>query len=130
VRDLSPLKGMPLTALSLHNCSQLRDLSPIKGMQLTSLQLGGWVGTPVRDLSPIRGMPLKELSIELTGVTDLTPLQGMALETITLTPTNITRGLKILRDMDSLKTIGLQMTTQSWPPAEFWARYDKGEFKK
>jgi hypothetical protein len=41
---------------------------------------------------------------------------------------NITRGLDILRDMKSLRTIGIRYN-QAWPAAGFWARYDKGEFK-
>jgi hypothetical protein len=52
----------------------------------------------------------------------------MSLEDIRLTPKNITRGLEILRGMRSLKTIGID-GSQSWPAAEFWERYDKGEFK-
>jgi hypothetical protein len=69
------------------------------------------------------------LWIENTGITDLTPLQGMPLEEIHLTPKNITQGLNILRDMKGLKTIGIAWN-QSWPAAEFWERYDKGEFKE
>jgi hypothetical protein len=54
----------------------------------------------------------------------------MELEDIRLTPKNITQGLDILRDMKSLKTIGITFLGDgSWPAAEFWARYDKGEFK-
>ena len=56
------------------------------------------------------------------------PLQGMPLAEIHLPPKNITRGLDILRDMKSLKTIGIDYK-QAWPAAEFWQRYDKGEFK-
>ena len=53
----------------------------------------------------------------------------MPLEDIRLTPKNITQGLDILRDMKSLKTIGIDWN-QAWPAAEFWERYDKGEFKE
>jgi len=53
----------------------------------------------------------------------------MPLEHVRLTPKNITQGLDILRDMKSLKTIGIDHT-QFWPAAEFWPRYAKGEFKK
>jgi hypothetical protein len=42
---------------------------------------------------------------------------------------NITWGLAILRDMKSLKTIGISLG-QSWPAAEFWERFEKGEFKE
>jgi hypothetical protein len=78
-------------------------------------------------LPHFKGMPLRVLWIHNTGITDLNPLQGMPLEEIRLTPKNVTRGLGILRDMKSLKTIGTG--DQSWPAAEFWERYDKGEFK-
>jgi hypothetical protein len=81
-------------------------------------------------LSHLKGLPLRSLWIYGTGITDLTPLQGMPLEDIRLTPKNITKGLDILRDMKSLKTIGIGGSNQAWPAAEFWERYDKGEFKQ
>jgi hypothetical protein len=55
----------------------------------------------------------------------------MPLEDIRFTPKKITKGLDILRDMTSLKTIGIGLdNTQAWPAGEFWARHEKGEFKK
>jgi hypothetical protein len=80
-------------------------------------------------LANFKSMPLMGLMIDNTGITDLTPVQGMPLEDVHLTPKNITRGLDILRDMKSLKTIGID-GDHSWPAAEFWRRYDKGEFKE
>ena len=70
------------------------------------------LGTEVSDagLAHFKGMPLTVLWIFNTGITDLTPLQGMPLEEIRLTPKNITQGLDILRDMKSLKTIGIGWT--------------------
>ena len=127
VRTLEPLKGMPLTVLNLISCGQVRTLEPLKGMPLIRLNLSNC--TEVRTLEPLKGMPINSLVIGGTGVADLTPLQGMKLESVGLTPKNITQGLDILRSMESLKTIGGN-AVQSWPAAEFWARYDKGEFKK
>jgi len=75
------------------------------------------------------GMPLKLLSIFKAGITDLRPPHGMELEEIRLTPKNITQGLDMLRDMKSRKVIGIG-DIQAWPAAEFWERYDKGEFTK
>ncbi len=126
VTDLSPLKDMKLTSLYFY-ATGVKDLSPLKGMPLQSL----WgSNTGITDLKPLQGMPLKTLWIHNTGITDLKPLQGMPLEDIRLTPKNITQGLDILRDMKSLKTIGIENDMgQAWPAAEFWARYDKGEFK-
>jgi len=57
------------------------------------------------------------------------PLQGIRLEDIRLTAKNITHGLEILRNMESLKTVGTDHYN-SWPAAQYWARYDKGEFNK
>jgi serine/threonine protein kinase len=79
-------------------------------------------------LAQFKGMPLRNLWIDGTGITDLTPLQGMPLEEIRLTPKNITKGLDMLRDMKSLKTIDTSLG-QYWPAAAFWERYDRGEFK-
>jgi hypothetical protein len=74
-------------------------------------------------------MKLSFLNCADTSVSDLSPLKAMNLQDIRLTPKNITQGLNILREMKSLKTIGT-WHDQSWPAAEFWDRYDKGEFKK
>jgi len=38
-------------------------------------------------------------------------------------------GLDILKGMKSLQSIGIgHRPNESWPAAEFWDRYDKGEF--
>jgi hypothetical protein len=124
----------------------LKDCKKLVALSLIGTQVSGaglihlkdcdalaklWLaGTKVGDsgLDHLKGMPLKLLWIHNTDVTDLTPLQGMPLEEILLTPKNITRGLDILRDMKSLKTIGIAWN-QAWPAAEFWERYGNGEFK-
>ena len=121
------LKDLPLTSLDLDAWTQLRDLEPLKGMPLTSLICH--YCPLVRDLTPLNGMPLKKLAIDGTTVTDLRPLQAMPLEDIRLTPKNITQGLDILRNMKSLKIVGIHAYV-TWPAAEFWDRYEKGEFKK
>jgi hypothetical protein len=40
---------------------------------------------------------------------------------------NLTRGVDLLRGMESLTTIGIDHG-KLLPAAEFWERYDKGEF--
>jgi eukaryotic-like serine/threonine-protein kinase len=112
------------------NSTRVSDagLIPFRGCK--TLKILRLQGTKVGDagLAHFKGVPLKDLRIENTGITDLTPLEGMPLEDIRLTPKNITKGLDILRDMKSLKTIGIDWN-QAWPTAEFWERYDNGEFK-
>ena len=119
VRNLESLKGMPLTELSTWKCYRLGDIEPLKGMGLTYLGLADC--PQVKDLEPLTGMPLKRLRIENTGASDLSPLRGMPLESILLTRRNITRGLDILRGMNSLKIIGTEFE-QNLSAAEFWER--------
>ena len=108
------------TKVSDVGLAHFKDCKNLKYLWLDRTQVGD------AGLAQLKGMPLRVLTIENTAITDLTPLQGMPLEEIRLTPKNITRGLDVLRDMKSLKTIGIAW--QTWPAAEFWERYDKGEF--
>ena len=124
VADLSPLQGMPLTQLQF-GATKVSDLSPLKGMRLAKLHFGM---TPASDLSPLRGMPLTELWCEVTPTTDLSPLEGMSLRQLGFTPKTITKGLGIIRQMQSLQAIA-PTWDKRFPPAEFWKRYDAGEFK-
>jgi hypothetical protein len=147
VSDLKPVQGMPLTFLDLSGARGVTDLQPLEGMPLEYLNLAGLPvsdlavlksmrslqrlvlhNIPLSDLTPLEGLRLKELGIPGTAVSDLSPLKHMSLDYIRLTPRNITQGLDILRDMKSLKRISTK-DGEYWPPAEFWARYDKGEFK-
>ena len=101
ISDLSPLKGMPLTWLDLHECP-VTDLSALKGMRLTQLDLRE---CPVTDLSPLKGMPLTSLNLwKCRNVTDVSPLQGMPLKSLVLWST-IT-DLSPLKGMP-LKQLGL-----------------------
>jgi serine/threonine protein kinase/Leucine-rich repeat (LRR) protein len=147
ISDLLPLRGMPLTALDCSFNGRISDLSPLREMKLATLSCAGnpvadlspLAGmqltvlhcpiTKVFDLSPLRGMPLTKLSCNQTNVTDLSPLAGMNLNEVTITPKNITGGLDIVRQMKSLSSIGTGPANQ-WPPAEFWKKYDAGEFGK
>jgi len=126
VSDVFPLKGMPLVSLGLSG-TKVVDLSPLKGVPLERLNIGG---TKVGDLTPLNGMPLTRLELSNTPVTDLTPLKDMVLSEIYFTPKNITKGIDILREKKSLKIIGTLPNDQNrWPAAEFWKKYDAGEFR-
>ncbi|HEX3658087.1 MAG TPA: serine/threonine-protein kinase [Pirellulales bacterium] len=146
VADLSPIQGMPLDQLNI-SLTAVSDLSPLRGMQLKSinfaktkvtdiailrgmpLRMAHGIGPQVSDLSPLRGAPLTTLDCVGTAVSDLSPLAGMSLTEIQFTPKNIVQGLDIVRQMKSLKTIG-GGSTENLPPAEFWKKYDAGEFGK
>jgi serine/threonine protein kinase len=129
VSDLSPLQGMPLEFLNASYCGGLRNILPLKGMPLKKL----WIpGTPVSDLSPLAGMSILELSIP-DSVTDLTPLQGMSIQRIEFTPKSIVKGMGVLRSMRSLTSLGEIRAASigfQGSPADFWKKYDAGEFNK
>ena len=84
--DLSPLQGMPLTALYCHN-NPIRDLSPLKGMPLSALTCGS---TQVENLTPLAGMKLTLLSCNDTAVSSLSPLEGMPLTVLWCNRTKVT----------------------------------------
>jgi uncharacterized membrane protein len=123
-QDCKALTDLALagTKVSDVGLSHFKDCKNLKHLYLDSTQVGD------AGLANFKGMRLMALNIDDTAITDLTSLQGMPLEHIHLTPKNIARGLDILRDMKSLKSIGIRWD-QGWPPAEFWERYGKGEFK-
>jgi serine/threonine protein kinase/Leucine-rich repeat (LRR) protein len=126
VSDLSPLEGMPLTELTVAG-TKVSDLSPLRGMPLAHLN---FQSSPVTDLSPVRGMRLSVLNCGGSNVSDLSPIAGMPLVTLlTVEPQKITKGIEVLRQMSSLQTIGTDGNNQ-WPAAEFWKKYDAGEFVK
>ena len=83
-------------------------------MPLTGLHFSD---TRVSDLSPLKGMPLTSLHCYNTQVSDLSPLEGMNLTAITFTPKNITKGLDVIRQMKSLKTIGIAAGAKERVPA-------------
>ncbi len=109
VGDLSPLRGMPLTTLSMHGCAKVQDLTPLAGMPLTVLSLAG---CNMRDLAPLRGMSLTSLSLySCLGVTDLAPLRGMPLRSLNLAWCRDVRDLSPLQGMP-LTSLTLLRCTQ------------------
>ena len=129
VSDLAPLKGMKLGILYCHN-TPVSDLSPLAGMPLTALNCSD---SQVSDLTPLKGMQLPSLWFHDTLVSDVTPLEGMPLKSLRFTPANITRGIDVLRSMTTLQDLGLIHATNGvgvYTPAEFWKKYDAGEFAK
>lgn len=149
VTDLEPLRGLPLAQLSLYGVA-VSDLRPLDGAPLESLWLNH---TAVRDLSPLSQAPLVSVTLEDTpvtdlsiarqwpslqrlhlggsGITDLTPLQGLRLSRLILTPGRIEKGWDVVRRMDTLQELDVELREpQRWTPEEFWQRYDAGEFRR
>ena len=125
ISNLSPLEESPLTRL---NCgaTAVSDLSPLKKAKLSSLACHF---TRISDLRPLEGMPLTELQCQSTPVSDLSPLRGMNLSLILFSPERVTRGVDVVRQMPSLKTIGIGLESkEKFSPGEFWRKYEAGGF--
>ncbi len=124
VVNLSPLHGIPLKTL---NCGSTRvtDFSPLEGSALQHLYCDG---AEVSDLAPLKNIPLTILYCERTRVTDLSALGQLSLSHLRFTPSNISAGLDVIRRMKTLESIGPGWQKEHFSPAEFWRRYDDGQF--
>lgn len=120
IADLTPLKSMKLTQLNISGCP-VKDLLPLQGMKITYLVIR--FCPALSDLSPLRGMNFGVLDLAGCGVTDLTPLAGVNMISIVLPP-RVAKGTSLLRQVKNLKYINYLLV------ADFWKRYDKGEFKQ
>ena len=123
IGELSPLAGMPLARLDCF-ANQIADLSPLQGMPLATLNCHA---NRVVDLTPLKGLPLTTFSCGSNRITDLSPLAGLHLKAIFFTPKDIIHNVASIRRMDSITEIGPD-PNQRMAPAEFWRRYDAGEF--
>jgi formylglycine-generating enzyme required for sulfatase activity len=109
LRDLGPLRGLPLRALDVYGNGELTDLTPLAGMKLELLDLWGWGGS---DLTPLKGMPLKWFNCSGTKQKlDLAPLAGAPLETLIVHTTQVS-DLAPLRDLP-LKMLDVRHTKVS-----------------
>jgi serine/threonine protein kinase/Leucine-rich repeat (LRR) protein len=97
LRDLTPLRGMPLERLNLYNVREVKDFEPLRGMRLTRLTL--YRGA-IRDLDVLKGMQLTRLSLDACGnVEDLTPLAGMKLTHLNMNGLKRIQDIRVLRGM-------------------------------
>jgi len=137
--DLSLIRGVPITSLNLYKTG-VTDLSPLSGMSLEYLSLRS---TPVSSLKPLARMPLQKLNIQNTQINDLTPLYEMPLVSLVVgdrvflrreteseviydnytSLDRISKGLDVIRNMDTLKEIN------AMPVEQFWQKFDKGKFR-
>ncbi len=75
IEDISPLAGLPLFVLDLHDC-HISDLTALKGMKLGKIDLSN---TGVSDISALAGMPLDMAYLNKTRIKDSSPLAGAPL---------------------------------------------------
>ena len=124
ISDLKPLEGMKLEKLYLNN-TKVEDLLPLSGMPLKLLNL---FGTAVEDLSPLSNVKtLQRFHVAESGVADLTPTRNLELIRLVFTPHDIEEGMEIPRNMESIQEIGIKLDSLL-PPAVFWSLYDQGMY--
>ena len=86
IKDLGPLKGLPLTALNISNC-KVTDLRPLEGMPLKFLNASA--NENLSDLSPLSNCPIEDLRLGCDAkISDLTPLKKMPLRKLCLLGSN------------------------------------------
>jgi serine/threonine protein kinase len=95
LKDLTPLRGLPIENLTLQNC-KITDLSLLRQLPLRQLNIEKNSG--VKDISALKGMKLEVLNLSGTKVFDLLPLSGMPLKVLKLNETQI-KNLAIIKGM-------------------------------
>ena len=129
VKDFSPLQSMDFGTLWLRETA-IDDLSVLAGKSPVSLDLED---APVDDLTPLAEMiSLERLNIAGTQVSDLSPLADLRQKRLIFTPAKIKDGLEAIRGMSSLSELDVEFVEGQprMSPAEFWAKYDAGEFTR
>jgi Leucine-rich repeat (LRR) protein/tetratricopeptide (TPR) repeat protein len=145
LRDLSLLKGAPISHLSLVDCqvtdltpihdlpleylnvpaNPISDLGPLRGTQINTLYL---TGTKVSDVSPLSGLPLKALYLgDCAEVTDVAPLAGIGTLENLVVPIQ-GANIEALRKLPKLQRMGFRHTDSDpfFPDttaADFWQQY-------
>jgi serine/threonine protein kinase len=117
IKSLSPLKGMPLTDLSLTSLED-GDLSPLAGMSMLSLTVPN---IEIKDISVLKGMPLQNLVIancQIAQDPDFSILKDMPLRALNF-DFNPERDTELLRSIKTLETINNK------PVAEFWKEVEE-----
>ena len=89
---------MPLQWLGLWGCPRIKELGPLRGMPLKSLYLSG---TSVKDLRPVLGSPIENLELEGTPFTEFHFLTNFALRNLNLGHTRL-KDLSVLASLTGL----------------------------
>jgi serine/threonine protein kinase len=95
--QLDSLKGLPITSLQIMNCAAVRDLNGLKGMQITRLALLNATG--LASLSGVEDLPLVEFSLDRSPLSDLSPLRKLRLTSISLSACLGVEDLSVLTGM-------------------------------
>ncbi len=101
LRDLSILKGAPISKLTISSC-QVVDLTPLHDLPIEYLNIGY---NPFSDVSPLRGMQIKTLFLSNTKVSDLSPLTSLPLTEIYLGGCENVTDVALLAEIPTLEKV-------------------------
>jgi hypothetical protein len=96
VRDLTQVAQIKTLTQLACIAAPIADLTPLKGMNFTELTLHA---TPVADLAPLEGMPLRSLNIDRTRVSNLAPLKSMKSLEVLLARESLVTDLSPLKEL-------------------------------
>jgi serine/threonine protein kinase/Leucine-rich repeat (LRR) protein len=105
LRDLSILKGAPVSDLVVWNCP-FSDLTPLRGLPLESLFLSSEL---IGDLNPLRGMPLKILHLKGSMISDLCALKELPLRELYLDGCENVTDVAPLAEIPTLERLTIPM---------------------
>ena len=93
--------GPGRVVLDLADNPELKDIGPLKGLPVTDLDLSR---TGVADLSPLAGSTLRRLHIDETWVTSLAPIESTGIELLSFEGARV-RNVGSLKAMRKLRTV-------------------------
>ena len=104
LKDLSPLKGLPLSYLNLNNCPNLKSLNGLQDTNLFELSLVSTKPLGINNLEALKGLPLHRLKLyNMPHLNNLDPLANSELQSLYLVNCTNVRSLQPLRENRELE---------------------------
>lgn len=116
--DLSPIKSLNLSGLSLHN-TDVRDLEAVKNMKLHWLNISK---TKIKNIAVVKKMPLTSLSMQACiFISDFTSIgKCKELEELILPPQALDMDIEFLKKLKKLRFIDTEWRDNKKPATQFW----------
>ncbi|MEO6845611.1 MAG: protein kinase [Chthoniobacterales bacterium] len=127
ITNITALAQMPMLEIVDLARTPVSDLSPLRGKRLKEVSV---CGTAVTDIAPIAQNYLRVLDITDAPIKTLAPLRMSLLETLILSLQQIQNPdlISSLKGIKSLKVIRTVDDPIDQSSADFWKRYNAGEF--
>lgn len=117
IRDLNPIRKMPLESINLQG-TRVADLMPLIGMPIKNIDLSM---APVLDFSPLAQLPLEKCYLQHNRITDLTVLRGRPLKELVMWGCQDARNYAVLAEFKTLEVLLLPSTYRDLPAKDYEA---------